>query len=129
MKKEISISRNRGGSTTSNQDIISTTKPRGITLASNSNTETDPFKIEVIHKGYKILSENEFGLTVQKSKGKPSFLARTSNGYFEIEKPATLLLPESINTAMKVHIASLKINGQQYLTQLIMKDLRENNII
>ena len=30
---------------------------------------------------------------------------------------------------MKVHIASMNINAQQYLTQLVMKDLKENNRI
>lgn len=130
MKNEISIKRNRGTGTTSEQKTqLVATSPSGITLASNSATETDPLKLEISKRGYKIISENEYGVKVQKSQGKPSFLARTVNGYFEPEKPTTLLLPESLNTTMKVHIAGLNINAQQYLTQLVMKDLREKNLL
>lgn len=128
--KDISLKRNRGTGTAPEQKAqVATASPNGITLASNSTTETDPFKLELSKRGYKIISENEYGVKVQKSQGKPSFLARTVNGYFEPEKPTTLMLPESINTAMKVHIAGLNMNAQQYLTQLVMKDLREKNII
>lgn len=128
--KDISLKRNRGTGTAPEQKAqVATASPNGITLASNSTTETDPLKLELSKRGYKIISENEYGVKVQKSQGKPSFLARTVNGYFEPEKPTTLMLPESINTAMKVHIAGLNMNAQQYLTQLVMKDLREKNII
>lgn len=129
MKKNISIQRNRGTSATPEQKTQLAASPTGITLASTSTQETDPLKLEISKRGYKIISENEYGVKVQKSQGKPSFLARTANGYFEPEKPTTLLLPESLNTSMKVHIAGLNINAQQYLTQLVMKDLREKNII
>lgn len=129
MKKNISIQRNRGTGATPEQKTQLAASPTGITLASTSTQETDPLKLEISKRGYKIISENEYGVKVQKSQGKPSFLARTTNGYFEPEKPTTLLLPESLNTSMKVHIAGLNINAQQYLTQLVMKDLREKNII
>lgn len=129
MKKNISIQRNRGTGATPEQKTQLAVSPTGITLASTSTQETDPLKLEISKRGYKIISENEYGVKVQKSQGKPSFLARTTNGYFEPEKPTTLLLPESLNTSMKVHIAGLNINAQQYLTQLVMKDLREKNII
>lgn len=129
MKKNISIQRNRGTGATPEQKTQLAVSPTGITLASTSTQETDPLKLEISKRGYKIISENEYGVKVQKSQGKPSFLARTVNGYFEPEKPTTLLLPESLNTTMKVHIAGLNINAQQYLTQLVMKDLREKNLL
>lgn len=130
MKKDISIKRNRSTvSPTEQRAQLAAESPYSITLASNSVTESDPLKLEIGKRGYKIISENEYGVKVQKSQGKPSFLARTVNGYFEPEKPTTLLLPESLNTTMKVHIAGLNINAQQYLTQLIMKDLREKNLL
>lgn len=130
MKKDISLKRNKGTDTAPEQKTqVAATSPSGITLASNSPIETDPLKLELSKRGYKIISENEYGVKVQKSHGKPSFLARTVNGYFEPEKPTTLMLPASINTKMKVHIAGLNMDAQQYLTQLVMKDLREENII
>lgn len=101
---------------------------KGIILAS-AQQETDPFKIELIQKGYSIISENEYGVTVRKALGKPTFMPRTKHGYFEESKPNNLRLPESINTVMKMHIASMGINAQQYLTQLVMKDLREKNLL
>ena len=112
------------------QSIPSTSNNSGIILASSAQVvEKDPFKVELINKGYKIVSENDYGAIVCKATGKPSFLARTANGYFEELKPNSLFLPKSIYTAMKVHIASMNINAQQYLTQLVMKDLKENNRI
>lgn len=101
---------------------------KGIILAS-AQQETDPFKIELFQKGYSIISENEYGVIVRKAIGKPTFLPRTKHGYFEESKPNNLRLPESINTVMKMHIASLGINIQQYLTQLIIKDLSEKNLL
>ena len=101
---------------------------KGIILAS-AQQETDPFKIELFQKGYSIISENEYGVIVRKAIGKPTFLPRTKYGYFEEGKPNNLRLPESINTVMKMHVASLGINIQQYLTQLIMKDLSEKNLL
>lgn len=101
---------------------------KGIILAS-ATQETDPFKIELNQKGYSILSENEYGVTVRKTLGKPTFMPRTRNGYFEEEKPNNVRLPESINTAMKMRVAGMRINSQQYITQLIMKDLRENDLL
>lgn len=101
---------------------------KGIILASAAQ-ETDPFKIELSQKGYTILSENEYGVTVRKTLGKPTFMPRTPKGYFEDEKPNNVRLPESINTAMKMRVVGMGINSQQYITQLIMKDLRENNLL
>lgn len=101
---------------------------KGIILAS-AQQETDPFKIELLQKGYSIISENEYGVIVRKAIGKPTFLPRTKHGYFEESKPNNLRLPESINTVMKMHVANLGINAQQYLTQLIMKDLSEKNLL
>lgn len=111
------------------QVINSSPKNTGIILASSQEQETDPFKVELLQKGYSIISENEFGVTVRKAIGKPTFIPRTKNGYFEKGKPNNLRLPESINTAMKMHIANLGINAQQYFIQLIMKDLRENDLL
>lgn len=101
---------------------------KGIILAS-ATQETDPFKIELSQKGYTILSENEYGVTARKTLGKPTFMPRTRNGYFEEEKPNNVRLPESINTAMKMRVAGMGINFQQYITQLIMKDLRDNDLL
>ena len=101
---------------------------KGIILAS-AQQETDTFKIELFQKGYSIISENEYGVIVRKAIGKPTFLPRTKYGYFEEGKPNNLRLPESINTVMKMHVANLGINAQQYLTQLIMKDLSEKNLL
>lgn len=56
-------------------------------------------------------------------------MPRTKYGYFEEDKPNNLRLPESINTAMKMHVASMGINIQQYLIQLVMKDLGEKNLL
>lgn len=131
-KRTVTIRRsaNKGG------DIATTQKPKeqpalkqkGIILAS-AIQETDPFKIELNQRGYTILSENEYGATVRKAMGKPTFIVRTNNGYFEEEKPSSIRLPESINTAMKMRIAGMKISSQQYIVQLIMKDLMENNLL
>ena len=131
-KKSMVIDRRSASRTESilQQSVSPTSNNGGIILASSAQTlEKDPFKIELINKGYKIISENDYGVIVRKAAGKPSFLARTEKGYFEDLKPNSLFLPESINTAMKVHIAGMHINAQQYLTQLVMKDLKENNRI
>ncbi len=111
----------------SQQENNSSQKNEGIILASQKQ-ENDPFKAELLQKGYSIISENEFGVIVRKAIGKPTFMLRTKNGYLETLKPNNLYLPESINIAMKMRIASLGINSQQYLAQLVMKDLRENNL-
>lgn len=131
-KRTVTIRRtaNKGTDTTVTQqpEGQSPLNSKGIILASAAQ-ETDPFKIELREKGYTILSENEYGVTVRKTMGKPTFMPRTSNGYFEEEKPNNVRLPESINTAMKMRVASLGINAQQYIAQLIMKDLRDNNLL
>ena len=116
-----------GSSSQPTQESLSRTS--GIILASDQKLETDPFKVELEQKGYIILSENEHGVCARKAQGKPTFLARTVNGYLEREKPCSLYLPESINTAMKVHIANKKMNAQEYILQLIMKDLKENKLL
>lgn len=98
-------------------------KQGGINLPSVSN---DPFKDELKREGYEIISENEFGVLAKKKLGKSTFMIRTANGYLENEKPSTVYLPESIKTAMKIHIASSGINEQQFIAQLIIERLREN---
>lgn len=104
------------------------TQTQGIILASAQESDSDPHKAELRQKGYSILSENEYGVIVRKAQGKPTFMARTANGYFETGKPSNIFLPESINTAMKKHIAG-SITAQQYIIQLVMKDLRENGLL
>ena len=129
-KRVVSISRKPKKEEDNSEHIRNTPSPTGgIVLASAKDSEKDPLKAELSQKGYIILSENEYGVIARNSKGKPTFLARTSKGYFENEKPSSLLLPESINTAMKIHVASKGINAQQYIVQLIMKDLKENNLL
>ncbi|WP_373155245.1 hypothetical protein [Bacteroides cellulosilyticus] len=131
-KKSMVIDRRSANKTesTQHQSLPPTSNNSGIILASSTQVpEKDPFKVELINKGYKIVSENDYGAIVRKATGKPSFLARTANGYFEELKPNSLFLPKSIYTAMKTHIASMNINAQQYLTQLVLKDLKENNRI
>lgn len=110
------------------QEKNSSLKNEGIILVSQEQ-ESDPFKVELLQKGYSIISENEFGVTVRKAIGKPTFMLRTKNGYLEKLKPNNLYLPESTNIAMKMRIAGLGINSQQYLAQLVMKDLIENNLL
>lgn len=131
-KRTISISRrpqktNTGTSQQPEQQ--SSPNKKGIILASAQEQETDPFKVELLQKGYSIISENEYGVTVRKAVGKPTFIPQTKNGYFEKGKPNNLRLPESINTAMKMRVAGMGINTQQYLTQLVMKDLKDNGLI
>jgi hypothetical protein len=102
----------------------------GIALASASVvTEKDPAKAELIQQGYIIVAENEYGVIVRQAKGKPTFMAKTKDGYADATKRNTLLLPDSIDRAMKMRVASMGINVIQYLTQLVMKDLKEHNII
>lgn len=129
-KRVVNISRKPQKEENNSEQIRNNSSPTGgIVLASAIDSEKDPLKVELEQKGYIILSENEYGVIARKSKGKPTFLARTSKGYFENEKPNSLLLPESINTAMKIHAVNKGINAQQYIVQLIMKDLKENNLL
>lgn len=130
-KRRVSITRK-----SSNESNGKTTKQStnqsgtgGICLASTKESEKDPFKVELDENGYRIISENEYGVIVQKAKGKPTFMARTTNGYLELGKPSTIFLPESINIAMKKCVADKCINAQQYILQLIIKDLRENDFL
>lgn len=131
-KRTVVINRNplnKGSeASASQQQVKQNSSTSGIILASTQESDDDPYKAELRQKGYSILSENEYGVLARKAQGKPTFMARTANGYFEIEKPSNILLPESINTAMKKHIAG-NITAQQYIIQLIMKDLRENGCL
>ncbi len=130
-KRTISISRNpqkTDPEVSQQPEKQSLQNKKGIILAS-AQQETDPFKTELLQRGYFIISENEYGVTVRKAIGKPTFMPRTKYGYFEEDKPNNLRLPESINTAMKMHVASMGINIQQYLIQLVMKDLGEKNLL
>lgn len=112
----------------SQQQAKQTSGTQGIILASAQESDSDPYKAELRQKGYSILSENEYGVIARKAQGKPTFMARTANGYFETGKPSNIFLPESINIAMKKHIAG-SITAQQYIIQLIMKDLKENGLL
>jgi aminoglycoside/choline kinase family phosphotransferase len=99
-----------------------------ITLASAHVEEKDPMKAALIHKGYILIAENEYGVVVRQAKGKPTFLAKTKEGYKEGDKRNTLVLPDAIDRAMKMRVASTGSSVMQYLTQLVMRDLNENGI-
>lgn len=99
----------------------------GIALAS-AETEKDPFKLELKEHGYIILQENEFGVIARKTIGKPTFLPLTKDGYLSQKDKKSFMLPTSPVVAMKVRAANLNITIDQYVTQLIMKDLKENGI-
>ena len=99
----------------------------GINLAS-ANIETDPFRKSITDAGYIILEENEYGAVVRLDKGKPTFIAKTKKGFDPNEKEvrSSVVLPEHIDTAMKVYAAKMRMSTTQYLTQLIIADLRRN---
>ena len=102
----------------------------GIALAS-SNTDNDPFRKSVTEAGYIILEENEYGVIARPDKGKPSFIPRTSHGFDPNEKECrnTIILAEHIDTAMKVHAAKTRMNITQYLTQLLVSDLKKQGCL
>jgi hypothetical protein len=99
-----------------------------ITLASARVEESDPMKAELMRKGYILVAENDYGCVVRQAKGKPTFMARTKEGYKEADKRNTLILPDSIDRAMKMRVAATGSSVMQYLTQLVMRDLKENGI-
>lgn len=100
----------------------------GITLASGS-TETDPFRKSLTEAGYIILEENEYGIVARQDKGKPTFIPRTKHGFDPNENTVrnSLVLPEHMDIAMKVHAARNRMSVTQYITQLIVADLRKNS--
>lgn len=100
----------------------------GIALASAAS-ETDPFKLDLLSHGYTIISEDEYGVVARQEKGKSIFMAKGNKGYLEPSKRNTVFLPESITTAMKICVASMNVTVSQYLTQLVMKDLKERNLL
>lgn len=97
----------------------------GITLAS-ANVETDPFRKSITDAGYIILDENEYGVVARMDKGKPTFIPKTKQGFDKDEKEVrcSTVIPEHIDTALKVRAAKLRMSTAQYLTQLIVADLR-----
>lgn len=99
----------------------------GINLAS-ANVETDPFRKSITDAGYIILDMNEYGAVARLDKGKPTFIAKTKKGFDPNEKEvrSSVVLPEHIDTAMKVYAAKMRMSTTQYLTQLIIADLRKN---
>ena len=103
----------------------STTATGGIHLAS-AVTETDPFRKSLTEAGYSILEENEYGAVVRLEKGKPTFVAKTKHGFDANEKTVrnTVVLPEHIDTVLKVYAAKNRMSATQYITQLIVEDLR-----
>lgn len=108
---------------------VSTTAPAtgGIHLAS-ATTESDPFRKSITDAGYIILEENDYGAVVRLDKGKPTFIPKTSQGFDPSEKTVrnTVILPQHINTAMKVRTARMGVSTTQYLIQLVLADLRKN---
>lgn len=108
----------------------SPTATGGINLAS-AEIDTDPFRKSLISAGYIILDENEYGAVVRLDKGKPTFIPKTKQGFDPNEKEVrnSVLLPEHVDTAMKVYAAKMRMSTTQYLTQLIIADLRKNENI
>lgn len=99
----------------------------GINLAS-AEVESDPFRKSLINAGYIIIEENEYGAVVRMDKGKPTFIPKTKKGFDPNEKEVrnSVVLPEHVDTAMKVYAAKMRMSTTQYLTQLIIADLRKN---
>lgn len=99
----------------------------GINMASTF-VETDPFRKSVIDAGYAIQEENEYGVVVRMEKGKPTFIPRTQKGFDPSERTVrcTVVVPEHIDIAMKVHTAKNRMSASQYIIQLIVADLRKN---
>lgn len=102
----------------------------GINLAS-AEVETDPFRKSLTDAGYIILEENEYGAVVRMDKGKPTFIPKTKKGFNPNEKEvrSSVVLPEHVDTAMKVYAAKMRMSTTQYLTQLIIADLRKNEYL
>lgn len=110
-------------SSASPQPTVSATG--GIHLAS-AETESDPFRKSLFDAGYSILEENEYGAVVRMEKGKPTFVPKTKKGFDPNENTVrnTVVLPEHIDIAMKVYAAKNRMSATQYITQLIVADLR-----
>lgn len=116
----------------SEQAIIqSTTQPTGSINLASAPTETDPFRKSVTDAGYNILEENEYGVIARMDKGKPSFIPKTNHGFDPNEKQCrnTIVIAEHIDTALKVHAAKTRVNVTQYLTQLLVADLRKEGYL
>lgn len=94
-------------------------------------TETDPFRKSLTDAGYIILEENEYGCLCRFKQGKPTFIPKTNQEFNPNEKEVrmTVLLPEHLDTAVKVNTARLRISATQYIMQLILADLRKNGDI
>lgn len=105
----------------------SPTATGGINLAS-AEVESDPFRKSLMNAGYIIIEENEYGAVVRMDKGKPTFIPKTKKGFDPNEKEVrnSVVLPEHVDTAMKVYAAKMRMSTTQYLTQLIIADLRKN---
>ena len=98
------------------------TSTGGIHLAS-APTETDPFRKSLTDAGYIILDENEYGCVCRLEKGKPTFIPKTKQGFRPDEKEVrmSVIIPEHLDTAVKVNTARLRISTTQYLMQLIFR--------
>lgn len=109
------------------QPTPTATATGGVNLAS-AEVETDPFRKSLNNAGYTVLEENEYGAVARMDKGKPTFIPKTKHGFDPNEKEIRncVVLPEHIDTAMKVHAAKMRMSTTQYLTQLIIADLRKN---
>ena len=102
------------------------TSTGAISLAS-APVETDAFRKSVIEAGYTIQEENEYGVVVRMEKGKPTFIPRTNKGFDPNERTvrSTVVIPEHIDIALKVYAAKNRMTASQYITQLIVADLRK----
>lgn len=104
-----------------------TPSPTGSIALASAEVEQDPFKKNLINSGYSIIYEDEYGVIARQDKGKPVFMARTKNGYSKPANRNSVLLPDELDTAMKVRAASLRLNTSDYISRLIIDDLKSNN--
>jgi hypothetical protein len=98
----------------------------GITLAGTD--EKDPMKAQLVAEGYKIVSENSFGVTATRMGTKPMFLAKTKDGYMPSDTKVSLMIPESLYSQMRIVCVKEKASLTQGLVQAIMEYLTKRGI-
>jgi hypothetical protein len=98
----------------------------GIVLAGTE--EKDPMKAKLVADGYKIVSENEFGVVATRNGSKPMFLAKTKEGFMQGNERISLYLPETLSIPMRVMCAKEKISLTQALVQSVMEYMTKRGI-
>jgi hypothetical protein len=90
--------------------------------------EKDPMKAKLVADGYKIVSENDFGVIATRNGSKPMFLAKTKDGFMPGDAKVSLFIPEALYTQMRIFFAKDKTTLTQGLTQAIMEYLTKRGI-